>query len=178
MEKSHPPFSVRRYLPTCRKLVSMSSTVTNQSKVTQKLGESKIKALYLAYRSEKMERLSYSSRCALVVDLVQRLRRRGSWCGETHLQKALYILQDLTNSNFGYKFVIYKHGPYSFELNNELSAMRASNILEFQFPKDGYGPSIAVTPFGERVHEINSENIKNFSAVEDFLANWFAASDV
>ena len=35
-----------------------------------------------------MERLSYSSRCALVVDLIKRLRERGSWCGETHLQKA------------------------------------------------------------------------------------------
>src|ERR1044072_2432433 len=125
-----------------------------------------------------MERLSYSSRCALVVDLVRRLRERGSWCGETHLQKALYILQDITNSNFGYKFVIYKHGPYSFEFNNELSAMRASNILEFEFPKEGYGPSIGITPFGERVYEINSENIGAFARVEDFLANWFSGSDV
>jgi hypothetical protein len=44
-------------------------------------------------------------------------------------------LQDLSESNFGYKFVIYKHGPFSFELNNELTAMRAANILEFQFPR-------------------------------------------
>jgi uncharacterized protein YwgA len=125
-----------------------------------------------------MNRLSYSSRCALVVDLVRRLRERGSWCGETHLQKALYILQDITRSNFGYKFVIYKHGPYSFELNNELTAMRAANILEFQFPKEGYGPSIAATPFGERVYGINKENIEGFVPVEKFLADWFAASDV
>jgi len=125
-----------------------------------------------------MEQLSYSSRCALVVDLIRRLRRRGSWCGETHLQKALYILQNLTKSNMGYKFVIYKHGPYSFEFNNELAAMRSANILEFQFPRDGYGPSIAVTPFGERVYDTNKENIESYVPVEDFLADWFAASDV
>jgi hypothetical protein len=125
-----------------------------------------------------MERLSYSSRCALVVELAKRLRSRGSWCGETHLQKALYILQDLSKSNFGYKFVIYKHGPYSFELYNELAAMRAANILEFQFLKEGYGPSIAPTPFGERVYETNAENVQKFSPIIGFVTDWFAASDV
>lgn len=125
-----------------------------------------------------MERLSYSCRCALVVDLAKRLRSRGSWCGETHLQKALYILQDLSKSNFGYKFVIYKHGPYSFELNSELTGMRAANIVEFQFPREGYGPSIAPTAFGERVYKFNEENISEYSAALKFLADWFAASDV
>jgi uncharacterized protein YwgA len=125
-----------------------------------------------------MERLSYSSRCALVVDLAKRLRAQGSWCGETHLQKALYILQDLSRSNLGYKFVIYKHGPYSFELNTDLTAMRAANILEFQFPREGYGPKIAPTSFGERVFETNEENIQGYSQTMTFITDWFAASDV
>jgi uncharacterized protein YwgA len=94
------------------------------------------------------------------------------------LQKALYIIQDLTKANFGYKFVLYKHGPYSFELNAELTAMRAANILEFQFPRQGYGPSIVATAFGKRIYEVNKENIERFEAVEMFLADWFAASDV
>jgi hypothetical protein len=49
-----------------------------------------------------MERISYSSRCALIVDLIKRLRERGSWCGETHIQKAMFILQDIARANFGY----------------------------------------------------------------------------
>jgi hypothetical protein len=125
-----------------------------------------------------MEQLSYSSRCALVVDLIKRLRERGSWCGETHVQKAMFILQDISRSNFGYKFVIYKHGPYSFDLNSELTAMRAAGILEFQFPREGYGPSIRATDFGERVYNINKENVERYDAVSRFLAEWFAASDV
>ncbi len=40
-----------------------------------------------------MERMSYSLRCALIVDLLKKLRERGSWCGETHIQKALYIFE-------------------------------------------------------------------------------------
>jgi hypothetical protein len=125
-----------------------------------------------------MEQLSYSSRCALVVHLAKRLRSNGSWCGETHLQKALYILQDISKSNFSYKFVIYKHGPYSFDLNNELAAMRSANILEFQFPREGYGPSIAPTSFGEKILSVNSENIQVFAKPVDFLAEWFASNDV
>jgi hypothetical protein len=90
----------------------------------------------------------------------------------------MYILQDLSKSNFGYKFVIYKHGPYSFELNNELAAMRSANILEFQFPKEGYGPSIAPTKFGEKVLSVNEENIGGYLPAVEFLADWFSKSDV
>src|ERR1700674_1555635 len=125
-----------------------------------------------------MSPLSYSSRCALVVELAKSLRIHGSWCGETHLQKAIYILQDLSKSNFGYKYVIYKHGPYSFDLNNELAAMRSSNILEFQFPREGYGPSIVPTQFGERVYRANQENVHDYDRFVEFIADWFAGSDV
>lgn len=125
-----------------------------------------------------MEQLSYSVRCALVVCLAKKLRAKGSWCGETHLQKALYILQDVSKSNFGYKFIIYKHGPYSFDLNNELAAMRSARVLEFHFPKEGYGPSIVPTEFGERVMNANLENVHSFIPAVDFLADWFSASDV
>jgi hypothetical protein len=125
-----------------------------------------------------MERLSYSSRCALVIELARKLRSRGSWAGETHLQKAFYILQDLSKSNFGYKFVIYKHGPYSFDLNNELGAMRAANIVEFEFTREGYGPTIVPTPFGERVRAANMENVETFEPLLDFISEWFGASDV
>jgi hypothetical protein len=125
-----------------------------------------------------MERLSYSVRCALVVELIKRLRSEGSWCGETHLQKATFIIQDLTKSNLGYKFVLYKHGPYSFEFNSELNSMRAAGVLEFQFPREGYGPSIAPTTFGERIREANEENVRAYIPIVSYIANWFAAKDV
>jgi uncharacterized protein YwgA len=125
-----------------------------------------------------MERLSYSSRCALLVDLVKQLRERGSWCGETHIQKAMFILQDIAKGNLGYKFVIYKHGPYSFDLNSELTEMRAAGILEISFPRDGCGPSIQVTKFGERVYDVNKENVEKFDTIAKFLAEWFSTNDV
>jgi hypothetical protein len=125
-----------------------------------------------------MNRLSYSSRCALIVDLVNELHSHGSWCGETHIQKAMYISQDLAKANFGYKFIMYKHGPFSFDLKDELAAMRSNGIIEFTFPQQGYGPSICVTAFGERVYDTNQENIENYCRVNKFVAKWLASSDV
>jgi hypothetical protein len=56
--------------------------------------------------------------------------------------------------------------------------MRAAGILEFYFLKEGYGPSIQVTKFGERVYNINKENVDKYDAASKFLAEWFATSDV
>jgi len=114
----------------------------------------------------------------MIVDLLKKMRAQGSWCGETHIQKAMYISQDLAKVNFGYKFVMYKHGPFSFDLKDELSAMRASGIIEFAFTHKGYGPSIRVTTFGERIYTVNRENIENCNLVNDFVATWLASSDV
>jgi hypothetical protein len=125
-----------------------------------------------------MERVSYSLRCAIIVDLLTKLQEHGSWCGETHVQKATYISQDLSNGNFGYKFIMYKHGPFSFDLKDELAAMRGNGIIELEFHQRDYGPSIRVTKFGEKVLEINKENIDRYAATNEFVAKWLAASDV
>ena len=81
-----------------------------------------------------MEKLSYSSRCAVVVELAEKLRQRGSWCGETRLQKALFILQDLAKFDLGYKFIIYKHGhiPSILTQNFLLCDLLVSWILTFR----------------------------------------------
>jgi len=122
--------------------------------------------------------MSYSLRCALVVDLLNKLHEYGSWCGETHIQKTMYIAQDLARANFGYKFIMYKHGPFSFDLKDELAAMRANGIIEFEFPRHGYGPNICVTKFGERVYDANRENIEVYRRTNEFVAKWLATSDV
>jgi hypothetical protein len=129
-------------------------------------------------KGEKMERVSYSLRCTAIIDLIQKLHQRGSWCGETHIQKAMYISQDLARANLGYKFIMYKHGPFSFELKDELSAMRASNMIELTFPRKDYGPSIGLTSFGERIYQVNQENIDRYEAVNSFVADWLSKNDV
>ena len=90
-------------------------------------------------------------RAAILCDLVNRLRDAGSWAGETHIQKAVFLLQDLLGVPTDYQFILYKHGPYSFDLSDDLTAFRADRLLEWQIQPPPYGPRYAVTELGGRV---------------------------
>jgi hypothetical protein len=41
----------------------------------------------------------------------------------------------------GFRFVLYKHGPFAFDLQDEITALRADNLLGVQ-SRPPYGPSI------------------------------------
>ena len=88
-----------------------------------------------------MERLV---KAAILTKLIQRLRENGSWCGETHIQKAVFFLQEITGVPLGFRFVLYWHGPFSFDLRDELTGLRADGLLRLE-PVRGYGPKIAPT---------------------------------
>ena len=58
----------------------------------------------------------------VITRLIETLRERGSWCGETHVQKAAFFLQELMEVPTRFHFILYKHGPFSFDLRDELTA--------------------------------------------------------
>ena len=89
-----------------------------------------------------MERLQ---KAAILTELADQLRREGSWCGHTHMQKATYFLQELLGVPTGYEFILYKHGPYSFELSEEMTGIRADYLIEFDHKSPSYGPGLAPT---------------------------------
>ena len=63
---------------------------------------------------------------AVLLKLLEKLRENGSWCGETHLQKATYMCQQLLSLPTGFDYVLYKHGPFSFDLRGELGALEVT----------------------------------------------------
>ena len=85
---------------------------------------------------------------ALLLKTADGLRTQGSWCGETHLQKATYLLQELLEVPTGFGFILYKHGPFSFDLREELASMRADDFLRI-VPSPPYGPSLKLTKTGK-----------------------------
>lgn len=95
-----------------------------------------------------MERLK---RAAIILKLVTQLRGAGSWCGDTHIQKAVYLMQDLLEVPTEYQFILYKHGPFSFELSDELTSFRGDDLLELNPQAPPYGPRYAVTALGEKL---------------------------
>lgn len=83
-----------------------------------------------------------NKRAVILLGLVEKLRNNLSWCGETHIQKATYFLQEMMQVSLGFDFILYKHGPFSFDLTDEITAMRADNLLKLQPQPYPYGPSI------------------------------------
>ncbi len=78
---------------------------------------------------------------AVVITLIDELKKRGSWSGITHLQKTLFFLQDMMKIPLGHDFVLYKHGPYSFDLQPAVNAMLANQILNYEIREPDFGAS-------------------------------------
>ena len=85
----------------------------------------------------------------LICHLVKAMHKHGSWVGETHIQKCSMFLQKLLNVPIEHQFVLYKHGPYSFDLRGELAEMRVRYLLDVK-PHPQYAPSYVLGYHGER----------------------------
>src|SRR5437588_13073246 len=113
-----------------------------------------------------MKRIAYD---ALIVSLIDALNKRGSWCGETHIQKASYFLSRLEKGTVPFGFILYKHGPFSFELRDELTAMRAKGFLDLEslFP---YGSRFRTTQLGGVLKQIATPAIAKRQEAISFVA--------
>jgi len=89
---------------------------------------------------------------AILFELIESLRKHGSWCGETHVQKAGYFLKELYGVPLQVDFILYKHGPFSFDLRDELTELRADGLLTLQ-PQPPYGPRFNVTGLGSSLKD-------------------------
>jgi len=118
--------------------------------------------------------LNEMAKRALLVSLVEKMKNGGSWCGETHVQKCVYFLQQLLKVPMNFNYILYKHGPYSFDLNDELSFLRGSEFLELH-PRRPYGPSLSPGKLGavlkSKYDHINSRYSWELDFVVAHLAN-------
>jgi uncharacterized protein YwgA len=87
---------------------------------------------------------------AAILRLIEKLKAAGSWCGETHIQKALYLLQELTDVTTYFEYVLYKHGPFSFELHDELASICVDGLVRIVPQPAPYGPRWEITDAGCR----------------------------
>jgi hypothetical protein len=109
-------------------------------------------------------------RSALLVLLTREMQRRGSWCGETHIQKATFFLQELLKVNAGFEFILYRHGPFSFDLRDELLYLRADDLLELTVRQEGYGPAYTATNFSADFLTKYPKTVERFCAQVKFVA--------
>jgi hypothetical protein len=113
-------------------------------------------------------------RQAIVAALDERLAQGGSWCGETHLQKAVFFLQEMCGVSTGFRFIFYKFGPYSRDLRGELSTMRADGFLDV-IPSPPYGPKLLLTKEArEQLIERRAKAIGPYEGSLSFIADRLA----
>ncbi len=115
-----------------------------------------------------MDRLD---RAAIITRLAGELRKAGSWCGETHIQKAMYLLQDLLDVPSEFPFILYRHGPFSFDLSDALTALRTDELLALEPQAPPYGPRYAPTKMSARLEKAYANTLTTYDEKLSFAAN-------
>ena len=95
------------------------------------------------------------------------------------MQKATYFLQYMLGVRMNFDFRLYKHGPFSFDLRDAISQMRADGILEVRQQPYPYGPSLVVPPGQERALARRfSHTLKRHAGPLDFVASELGGKQV
>lgn len=87
-----------------------------------------------------------------VAHVVRELTKYESWCGETHVQKALFYLRTLFERDAGFNFHLHYHGPFSADVSETLQFMVGYGEIAYE-PQPPYRPHIRLTDAGESMPE-------------------------
>ena len=117
--------------------------------------------------------MSAEFRTAVMGDLIAGLRAAGSWCGETHVQKSIYVLQAGLHVPLRYDYILYKHGPYSFELKSEMAGLIGRGLLRQEFSSPPYGPRLVGTDVMETHRSRYAGKVGEHSAAIQKVAQFF-----
>jgi len=107
---------------------------------------------------------------AILLGLTRRLDEHGSWSGETHVQKSAYVARETLHVPFDFEFILYKHGPFSFELRDELEDMRIDGLLERVQQGPKYGPRLLVSSRGRELEARFPRIAERYEAALDWIA--------
>ena len=115
---------------------------------------------------------------AILTELMVQLRANGSWCGETHVQKATYFLQEVLSVQTGFEYILYKHGPYSFDLAEDLTALRADCLVDGNHRSPGYGPALVPTQTSADLRSRYPKTLAKHTPQIKFIAKKFGSKGV
>ena len=113
----------------------------------------------------------------MVARLIEIMREDDGWAGETHIQKSMFFLNRLLSVPTRYEFVLYMHGPYSFDLHDDLGAMRADLILGIK-PRASYGASFELGQFGKRAIERSKGTVQTYESRLQFVSKRIGVQNI
>jgi uncharacterized protein YwgA len=110
----------------------------------------------------------------MLLAVIEQLQKCGSWTGKTHVQKTLFLLKAVETTNVPFNFVLYKHGPYSFEVEAELEEMRSYAAISSLPMADGYGVVLIPAENADwlkRQADLSLEQSQGISKVCEFVGS-------
>jgi hypothetical protein len=113
-----------------------------------------------------------------LVNLIRALEQNNSWCGETHIQKCAFFLQEGLGVPLNLEFVLYKHGPFSFDLRDLLGGMRAKLLIDVRPQPVPYGPSLSPGASAEGLRARYPKITRTYARHIDFVAKQLGRNDV
>jgi len=117
-------------------------------------------------------------RFAILLKLSSELLGHGSWCGETHIQKAVFLLQQVLSVDVESQFILYKHGPFSFDLRDSITEMIANGLLEEVIRRSDYGPTLMATKESAGFLERFPKTTAKYSPQIEFITDWIRDKNV
>jgi len=101
---------------------------------------------------------------AILGAFVERVRNSEKPCGETLLQKSVFVMKELFDLPLTDDFRIHYYGPFSFELRDRLASMEADDIVRVR-PRD-MGVTYEV---GERFSQLRARFAGDISAASQAI---------
>jgi hypothetical protein len=77
----------------------------------------------------------------------------------------------------GFDFILYKHGPFSFDLRDELTSLRADELIKLE-PQWPYGPRIMTTDRSKYIQGLYSKTLEKYNDSISFIAEKLGAKGV
>ena len=111
-------------------------------------------------------------KATLITLQIQLLADQDIKCSKRRIQKLIYYLQELMNVPMGFNFILYKHAPYSFDLNYELTGLRADGVIRLETQWE-YVPYMVVTKQGQYIQDHFPKTLKKYEASIEFITAEF-----
>ncbi len=106
-----------------------------------------------------------------ILAAIEGLRTAGNWTGRTHVQKTLFLANATIAPEMPFEFVLYKHGPYSFDVDSELAQMESYGAVVV-VPQRPYGPTLKTgdgAKFPRKLGGVTEASLLKVKAVARFV---------
>lgn len=113
---------------------------------------------------------------SFILAVIEGLKGKGSWTGKTHVQKTLFLLHSALCRPLPFDFILYKHGPYSFDVEEEMERMRSYKAVD-QTPVPDYGVILKPGEMAEFLQDIAPLDHDETTAI-DKVCDFVGTKDV